>query len=275
MLIPNRLRTLRAYLNAAIGAAASVHELVVRLSQNPAFREYPRGLAFVQALESRIFALRDDLELALERMGAPKSTLSERAGSWAGTLTAWLERLRSEEEAALQLRDLYVGLSALLAQSRCVAVVANRLGDAKTADILRQYADEIGSACEELRSIVDEILTRELIDEGKVIPRPSDRAASGVAATTARRASVDLARARLDPASAFDSPQAVLAHPDLSREQRIEILRRWEYDARELQVAEAENMGGGEAAHLDEILRALHSLDAEAEERAPTQHGGG
>lgn len=273
MLIPNRLRTLRAYLNAAIGAAASVHELVVRLSQNPAFHEYPRGLAFVQALEPRIFAFRDDLVAALERLGASKSTVSERAGSWAGTLTAWLEKLRRDEEAALQLRDLYVGLSALLAQSRCVAVVASRLGDAQTADTLRQYADEIGSACEDLRSIVDDILARELIDEGKVIPRARDRRASKEAASAARHAAVDLERARLDPASAFDSPDAVLTHPELSREQRIEILRRWEYDARELQVAEAENMGGGEAAHLDEILRALDALGADARDRAPTQHG--
>lgn len=275
VLIPNRLRTLRSYLNAAIGAAASAHELVLGLSKNRAFHEYPRGLAYVQALEPRIYAFRDDLEQALERLGASKSTLLERAGSWAGTLTAWLEGLRSEEEVALQLRDFYVGISALLAQSRCAAIVASRLGDAQTAETLRRYADEFGSACEELRSIVDEILARELIDEGKVIPRSSDRAASADATETVRRSSIDFESARLDPAGAFDSPQAVLNAPGFSREQRLEILRRWEYDARELQVAEAENMGGGEPARLDEVHRALHALDAEGETRSPTQHGGG
>jgi len=274
MLIPNRLHTLRAYLNAAIGAAASVHELVIHLAGTPAVREDPRGLAYLQALEPRVFAFRSDLERSLVRLGTSKSTIREWAGIWIGRVTAWLERQRSEQETAMQLRDLYVGLSALYAQSRCVAVVARRLDDVQTARIFRDYADTFGSAMEELRSIIDEVLVGQLIEEGKAIPRASDSPRL-VETRSGEPAELDFERAKLDPASSFESPRAVLTEPGLSREQRIDLLRRWEYDARELLVAEAENMGGGEPAPLQEIHRALDALGAHPQDGAPTQHGGG
>jgi len=53
-------------------------------------------------------------------------------------------------------------------------------------------------------------------------------------------------------------------------------LRHWEYDARELQVADEENMGGGPADKLDEVSNALHDLDADIdiEHSPPTKQGG-
>lgn len=76
---------------------------------------------------------------------------------------------------------------------------------------------------------------------------------------------MNLEQAMLDPSSVFASPAAVCDASELTREQKIEILRRWEYDARELQVATEENMGGGTEAHLDQVLAALHQLDAGAD----------
>lgn len=77
---------------------------------------------------------------------------------------------------------------------------------------------------------------------------------------------MNLEQAMLDPSSVFASPAAVCDASDLTRSQKIEILRRWEYDARELQVATEENMGGGGTeAKLDQVLAALHQLDAGAD----------
>jgi hypothetical protein len=45
---------------------------------------------------------------------------------------------------------------------------------------------------------------------------------------------VDVEKALLDPGLVFKTPQELLANDALSREQKIEILRRWEYDARQL-----------------------------------------
>jgi hypothetical protein len=59
---------------------------------------------------------------------------------------------------------------------------------------------------------------------------------------------VDVEKALLDPGAVFKTPQELLANNDVSREQKIEILRRWEYDVRQLQVAAEEN--GGTAASL-------------------------
>ena len=76
---------------------------------------------------------------------------------------------------------------------------------------------------------------------------------------------IDLERALLVPSSVFKTPEEVLQSEELSREQKIDILRRWEYDARELQVAEEENMLGSNSDLLDQILRALLKLDELAE----------
>ena len=42
---------------------------------------------------------------------------------------------------------------------------------------------------------------------------------------------IDMDRALLDPGSVFATPEDILRHDGLSKEQKIEILRRWEYDA--------------------------------------------
>ena len=90
---------------------------------------------------------------------------------------------------------------------------------------------------------------------------------------------IDIDKALLDPATVFKSPDEVLNSEELSREQKIEILRRWEYDARELQVAEEENMIGANADILGQIMRALLQLDEKSEvgrlERSHSSKQGG
>ncbi len=86
---------------------------------------------------------------------------------------------------------------------------------------------------------------------------------------------LDLERALLDPPSCFNTPQDVLRSPELSRTQKIEILCRWAYDARELAVAEEEGMGGGDNTNdLDTVVAALTSLvrSVDVEHSAPTKH---
>jgi hypothetical protein len=86
---------------------------------------------------------------------------------------------------------------------------------------------------------------------------------------------VDFEKALVDPALIFENPSEVLQSSELSRGQKIQILQRWEYDVRELQVAEEESMRGPQSVSLDAVLNALRSLGAENKERsAPTKQGG-
>ncbi len=73
-----------------------------------------------------------------------------------------------------------------------------------------------------------------------------------------------------------EEPEAILAATHLSREQKIRCLKQLEYDARELLVAEEENMGSGDTDLLDRVLAALHALGAgvDTEHTPPTKHGG-
>jgi len=88
----------------------------------------------------------------------------------------------------------------------------------------------------------------------------------------------DIEKALLNPAIVFKTPEEVVDSGDLSREQKIEILRRWEYDLRELQVADEESMTAPkpEAVTLDIVLKALHAVGAppDVERTAPTKQGG-
>ncbi len=69
--------------------------------------------------------------------------------------------------------------------------------------------------------------------------------------------------AKTNPSKFFDTPKEVLLHPDLSRKNKIDILRQWEVDARLLSVAEEENMTQGESSHLGSVVSALIALDDE------------
>ena len=74
----------------------------------------------------------------------------------------------------------------------------------------------------------------------------------------------DIKRMMLDPTKVFSDPSEVVANLELTRDQKIEILRRWEYDAHELEVAEEE--AGMTVLHpemFDLIVKALHTLGAE------------
>jgi hypothetical protein len=88
---------------------------------------------------------------------------------------------------------------------------------------------------------------------------------------------MNIEQALLNPSREFSCPADVFREPSLSREQTIKILRQWEYDARELSVAEEENMAGGPPSAFDQILAALHLLHAEfdTEHSPPTKQGGG
>lgn len=88
---------------------------------------------------------------------------------------------------------------------------------------------------------------------------------------------IDLDKALLDPAAVFETPEAVLRHDGLSEEQKIDILRRWEYDASEIAVAEEEGMQGEQPLVLRRVLLALEELtDGKWEKyNAPTKQNGG
>ena len=73
---------------------------------------------------------------------------------------------------------------------------------------------------------------------------------------------IDLDQALSSPTSAFRRPEDVVEHPTLTRAQKIEILRRWVYDATQLAVAENEGMVGGKEAGIDAVLTALDRAKA-------------
>lgn len=89
----------------------------------------------------------------------------------------------------------------------------------------------------------------------------------------------NLEKAKQDPSSQFKSPHDVVTDKVLSREQKIDILRRWSYDAREIAVAEEENMiaQGNDKHHilLEQIQKCLLELGVSSDDEGtpPTKQG--
>lgn len=74
-----------------------------------------------------------------------------------------------------------------------------------------------------------------------------------------------LKRARLVPSAVFASPEAVLQSKALSRAQKVEILRRWEFDLRSPEQGGVPLGQAPDHATLRfELERALAALAAEA-----------
>ncbi len=85
---------------------------------------------------------------------------------------------------------------------------------------------------------------------------------------------IDVTRAMLDPTMVFKEPKDVVASNELTRDQKIEILRRWKYDAQQLEVAEDEaGMAVRRPEMFDRVVQALHMLDLErdTEHTPPTK----
>lgn len=86
-----------------------------------------------------------------------------------------------------------------------------------------------------------------------------------------------LGRALADPSAVFESPNAVVRAPDLTDQEKLRILERWEADARLLQIATEENMGdddddGGNL--LQRVQDAMAGLSASTKTpSSPTKSG--
>lgn len=67
--------------------------------------------------------------------------------------------------------------------------------------------------------------------------------------------------AKRDPRRYYSQANDVLRDRRLNDEERLEILRSWERDARGISVASDENMTGGEPPRLGEVSRALSEVE--------------
>jgi hypothetical protein len=67
-------------------------------------------------------------------------------------------------------------------------------------------------------------------------------------------------RALLNPAEVFKLPKDVVKSNDLTTDQKLEVLKRWETDALLLSVATEENMGGGEPSRIEDVRHAIDML---------------
>lgn len=80
---------------------------------------------------------------------------------------------------------------------------------------------------------------------------------------------VDMERARRSPSTEFDSPEDVVQHAELSRQDKIEILRRWRYDALLLETAQSENLQSDKDSQLRAVMTALQELGVEHDDTDP------
>lgn len=84
--------------------------------------------------------------------------------------------------------------------------------------------------------------------------------------------------AAINPAKHYAHPSEVVRATELSHAAKVEMLKQWEHDARLLQMASEEGMGGGEPnllADVKKAQKALGAVDCEADSggEVPTKLG--
>jgi hypothetical protein len=72
---------------------------------------------------------------------------------------------------------------------------------------------------------------------------------------------IDLDRALTHPAATFDEPERVVRHPQLSPEQKRDVLRRWALEAYRTDGARTQAFAQSDSARLDKVIDALIDLD--------------
>lgn len=79
----------------------------------------------------------------------------------------------------------------------------------------------------------------------------------------------------VDPSAFFKTPQEILTLDYLNNAQKLTLLKRWEQDARELDVAEEEGMIGNNGSCLSEIIKTIDTLDPDYHQSssAPNKQG--
>lgn len=83
---------------------------------------------------------------------------------------------------------------------------------------------------------------------------------------------IELKRARLVPSAVFASPDEVLRSAELSRAQKIAILRRWEFDARPTTAHPGARQDGPILDQIREALVTLGTATPVAEPPSVTRH---
>ena len=75
---------------------------------------------------------------------------------------------------------------------------------------------------------------------------------------------LDIEAALKHPKASFAEPKDVVAHPKLSRADKLAILREWELDARRLSASEGEGFCGGEESMLGRVEEAITLVEGQA-----------
>lgn len=72
---------------------------------------------------------------------------------------------------------------------------------------------------------------------------------------------IDLDRALTSPAATFNEPERVVRHPQLSPEQKRDVLRRWALEAYRTDGTRTRAFAQPDSARLDKVIDALIDLD--------------
>ena len=70
----------------------------------------------------------------------------------------------------------------------------------------------------------------------------------------------DYDRALIAPEQVFTSPMDIVTTESMTPEQKLKILKHWEANARDLQVASEESMTGPGVSRLGEVKKAIIKL---------------
>jgi hypothetical protein len=80
---------------------------------------------------------------------------------------------------------------------------------------------------------------------------------------------IEFKKVSVNPMAFFDSPLDIARSTHFTTEQKLKLLLAWQYDARQIQLAEDEGMPSGADVGLEDVVTALGLLTRQS----GTKHG--
>lgn len=149
--------------NDALGVAVQGHALVRHQIHGAPEAESRREIhEFLKGVEPLLYAHVEQLRDCLKRLRRPESTLKAAVGTFVGAIAGWMDRVRSDDEASLDLRDDYAALALCVAATSRLHAAAVALGDPQTAELALSHLDALRETSAALLGVVPGALVREL-----------------------------------------------------------------------------------------------------------------
>ena len=167
-----KIDTLRGYVNDMLAVERDLHAAFRRHKEDRGARTFPVSVAVLQQIEDRVDLHVTNLERCLARLGTEESSLKAAVGAVLGAVAGVYGKLR-DDRVSRMLRDDYTALCFACVCYELLHTTALGLGHGEVATLALSHLRDYTPAVMAIGELLPEVVTDELVREGKMQPNAS------------------------------------------------------------------------------------------------------